>query len=187
MPDPSANERRILVGESFGAPVPGRWPGPDPESMDEQAADPRVLPRSGQAWALSICWGVGVAVGIGAFVDGDWTPADLLFGVIALTCVALMVRPLRAYVVLEADAVVLRGAFRTRRISWSDVDHAKVVPGARIPRLMNVQITTKDGKHCLAEGVARFCSRRSEAERLLGVFSSEINSRSDASQRVYRP
>jgi hypothetical protein len=44
------HERRIVEGEMFGAPAPGRWPGGEGPMGEEESAEPAPGPRRRGRW-----------------------------------------------------------------------------------------------------------------------------------------
>jgi hypothetical protein len=119
---------------------------------------------SGRRILWSIC-GVFALIGIAGLIQ----PAlgDRLLGLVWLGGAGLGARlSARPRVSTGPDGVTIVGVVRTRRLTWSDVDHFQLVDGQGI-------LVTGDGRHIMLSAIGGFRFHVGEQQRLIAALDAD--------------
>ena len=120
-------------------------------------------------WSFFSLMALGIAVGT----------RDLAFGIVMLgACGWLLIRAVRMRVQAELNQLEMRGPFRTRRLSWSEVQAAEVGwANPSIPRWLVPIVHTTDGKLLKGNGVGHHRDGSGDPRFPIAEMVTEINRR----------
>jgi hypothetical protein len=139
-----------------------------------------VLRGGGYNFVGACAWAFFVLLSIAPIATGR--PLGIIAGsVLMLVTGSVLVFWLRAEVVASNDHLFVRSVFRTTRLEWPSIDHARVVPTNGNQIFAIVRVTTADGRRIKADGVGNRWKGK-DGDGPVYRMAAEINDRAAAAR-----
>ncbi len=140
-----------------------------------------VLRGGALAVWMTVCWAVCAVVGLSLVRIGDALSTRVL-GVAVLVVAGWMGWGLvRSEVRADPSHLLVRTAWRTRRLAWDDVAGAAAEPGNPVTRLFAVlRIDTVSGRTIKVEGIGDWLLGRDPAQLPVCEMAAAINKRRES-------
>lgn len=137
-----------------------------------------ILGGGSEKWLLAVAWSIFMVIGL-SMVSVGTAVADRVTGILVVGFSGwVLVRLVRVQVRATRDALLVRGWWRHRTVSWTEVQHAEVAaanPGSRMFAIL--VITTTTGTRIRVDGIGNWMPAKKKDALPVAIMAAEVNER----------